>query len=187
MLSSLLLALLSPVSGPASLVPVPAPLAPAVDQAAPAPIRLWVSSSRQFREGEKARVQVETQHDGYLVVFNYDSDGRLRVVFPIDPTDDNLVRGGRRYEIRGRGDRETFIVGGAGELSKLSAVAESLIKSGKIVSLVSVLMPFSPSTTHQPKRLRLSPCFLTHNTTSASGMRFVNQPTVNQAHAQVGT
>lgn len=34
---------------------------------------------------------------------------------------------------------EVFIVGGAEELSKLSAVAESLIKRGKIVSLVSVL------------------------------------------------
>ncbi|MEO8227248.1 MAG: hypothetical protein ABI637_07430, partial [Gemmatimonadota bacterium] len=35
---------------------------------------------------------------------------RLRVLFPIDPMDDNFVRGGHRYEIKGRGGREAFMV-----------------------------------------------------------------------------
>jgi hypothetical protein len=88
-----------------------------------APIRLWISNSRQFREGERARVQVETSDDGYLLVFNYDTDGRLRVLYPVDPGDDNLVRGGRRYEIRGRGDRESFTVGRDGDGLVYAAVA----------------------------------------------------------------
>jgi hypothetical protein len=87
------------------------------------PIRLWLNNSRQFREGERARVQVETNDDGYLVVFNYDTDGRLRVLFPLDPRDDNLVRGGRRYEIQGRGDRETFVVGRDGDGMVFAAVS----------------------------------------------------------------
>ena len=81
-----------------------------VDAAAP-PIRIWINNSRQFREGERAQVQVESRDDGYLVVFNYDTDGRLRVLFPVDPREENFVRGGRRYEVRGRGDRESFVVG----------------------------------------------------------------------------
>ena len=88
-----------------------------------APIRLWLSNSRQFREGERARIQVETSDDGYLLVFNYDTEGRLRVIFPVDPGDDNLVRGGRRYEVRGRGDRESFIVGRDGQGLVYAAVS----------------------------------------------------------------
>jgi hypothetical protein len=100
-------------------------LSPAVvdPQAAVAPIRLWINNSRQFREGERARVQVETSDDGYLLVFNYDTDGRLRVIYPVEPGDDNLVRAGRRYEIRGRGDRESFIVGRDGQGLVYAAVS----------------------------------------------------------------
>ncbi len=90
------------------------PLAKASVDLAP-PIRIWINNSRQFREGERAQVQVESRDDGYLMVFNYDTDGRLRVLFPVDPREDNFVRGGRRYEVRGRGDRESFIVGKDGD------------------------------------------------------------------------
>lgn len=85
-----------------------------IDAAAP-PIRIWINNSRQFREGERAQVQVESRDDGYLLVFNYDTEGRLRVLFPVDPREDNFVRGGRRYEVRGRGDRESFVVGRDGD------------------------------------------------------------------------
>ena len=42
------------------------------------------------------------------MVLHADPDGHLRVLFPLDPKDDNFVRGGRKYEIRGRGGRESF-------------------------------------------------------------------------------
>ncbi len=87
------------------------------------PIRLWLDNSRQYREGDRARVQVETRDDGYLIVFNYDTEGRLRVLFPIDPADDNFVRGGRRYEISGRGDRASFLVGRDGSGLVYAAVS----------------------------------------------------------------
>ena len=106
---------------PAGPDPVAVPAAP-TDDPAPA-IKLWLGSSREFRQGERARVQVETQHDGYLVVFNYDTDGRLRVLFPVNPLDDQLVQAGRRYEIEGRGDRESFLVGGEGEGLVFAAIA----------------------------------------------------------------
>lgn len=86
------------------------------DPSTPPPaVKLWLSNSRQFREGERARVQVEARDDGYLVVINYDTEGRLRMLFPVDPREDNFIRGGRRYEVQGRGDRESFIVEGSGD------------------------------------------------------------------------
>jgi hypothetical protein len=110
------------------LMAAPEPVStPAAEPAAP-PVRIWINNSRQFREGEKARVQVETNDDGYLVVFHADPEGRLRVLFPLSPRDDNFVRGGRRYEIRGRGDDETFIASGDGEGLIYAAVAEDPIR-----------------------------------------------------------
>ncbi len=74
------------------------------------PIRIWMNNDRHFERGDRAKVQVETDDDGYVVVLHADPDGRVRVLFPLDPGDDNFVRGGHRYEIRGRGNRESFTV-----------------------------------------------------------------------------
>ena len=79
------------------------------------PIRIRMSSDGQYEPGDRARVQIETRDDGYVLVLNRDSEGRLRVLFPIDPREENFVRGGHRYEVRGRRDDESFIVGASGE------------------------------------------------------------------------
>ncbi len=74
------------------------------------PVQLWISDDRRFVPGDRAKVQVRTRDDAYLLVLHVDTDGHLRVLFPVDPTDDDFVRGGRKYEIRGRGGRESFTV-----------------------------------------------------------------------------
>src|SRR4029077_5925986 len=73
-------------------------------------IRVWLSDDGRYQRGDQAQVQVKTRDDGYLLVLNVDPDGRVRVLFPLDPQDDDLVRGGKKYEILGRGGREGFIV-----------------------------------------------------------------------------
>jgi hypothetical protein len=103
MLSALLLSAL--VLGPPAGVPARA----AASQDDPA-IRLWLSDDGRYRRGDQANVQVKTRDDGYLLVLNVDPDGRLRVLFPLDPGDDNFIRGGRKYEIVGRGGRKGFEV-----------------------------------------------------------------------------
>jgi hypothetical protein len=71
-------------------------------------VQLWISDDRRLAPGDRAKVQVRTRDDGYLLVLHVDTDGHLRVLFPLDPKDDDFVRGGRKYEIRGRGGRESF-------------------------------------------------------------------------------
>lgn len=71
-------------------------------------VQLWISNDRRFLPGDRAKVHVRAREDGYLVVLHADPDGHLRVLFPLDPDDDNFVRGGRRYEVRDRGGREAF-------------------------------------------------------------------------------
>ena len=74
------------------------------------PVKVWLNHDNYFQRGDKARVNVRLAHDGYLVVLRVDAEGRVRVLFPLDPSDDAFVRGGETIEVRGRGDREAFYV-----------------------------------------------------------------------------
>jgi len=73
------------------------------------PVKVWLNQDGYFFRGDKARVNVRFADDGYLVVLRADADGRVRVLFPLDPGDDAFMRGGK-IEVRGRGDREAFFV-----------------------------------------------------------------------------
>jgi uncharacterized protein DUF4384 len=78
-------------------------------QAGDPPVRVSLNHD-YFRRGDHAKVYVQADQDGYLVVLRADADGRVRMLYPLDPSDDDFVRGGREIEIRGRGDREAFLV-----------------------------------------------------------------------------
>jgi len=71
-------------------------------------IQIWISNDRHFLPGEEAKVQVQTREDGYLIVLHVDPEGHVGVLFPIDPGDDNFARGGKKYEVRGRGGHGSF-------------------------------------------------------------------------------
>jgi len=113
MISALLLPLFS-IGGPAVAI--------SAAQDDP-PIQLWISNDRRFLPGERAKVQVRTEADGYLLVLHVDPDGYLRVLFPLDPDKDNFVRGGKNYEVRGRGDREAFEADSKGRGTVYAAVS----------------------------------------------------------------
>lgn len=113
---------------PVLLLPLLLTGAPASTQPAAAPhddppIQLWISNDRRFLPGDNAKVQVRTEEDGYLIVLHVDPDGYLRVLFPLDPDKDNFVRGGKKYEVRGRGGREAFEVDGKGRGTVYAAVS----------------------------------------------------------------
>ena len=74
------------------------------------PIRVSLNSGGSYYQGDRAKVRVRVAEDGYLLVLRADADGRVRVLFPLDPGDDDFVRGGHDFELRGRGDRETFFI-----------------------------------------------------------------------------
>jgi hypothetical protein len=102
MLSVALLSLLVPAVG---VDAAPA----AITQQPNLPVQVWLNT-REVRLGDRVRVYTRVATDGYLLVLHAEPDGRIRVLFPIDPVEDNFVRGGSEFEIRGRGDREAFSV-----------------------------------------------------------------------------
>ncbi len=74
------------------------------------PVKVWLNHDNYFQRGDKARVNVRLADDGYVLVLRADAEGRVRVLFPLDPSNDDFVRGHETIEVRGRGDREAFFV-----------------------------------------------------------------------------
>ena len=89
--------------------PLP-PARPAAAQVTDPPIHVWLNSDNVFERGDRARVKFKLADDGYVVVLRADAYGRVRVLFPLDPGTDNFARGGKTFEVRGRGDRDAFEV-----------------------------------------------------------------------------
>jgi hypothetical protein len=73
------------------------------------PIRVWFNSDGDYAYLDRAKVYAKAAEDGYLVVLRADPAGRVRVLFPLDPRDDQRVTRGKKYELKGRGGREAFI------------------------------------------------------------------------------
>ncbi len=63
-----------------------------------------------YQSGLSARVYVRADRDAYVTIFRVDTDGRVRVLFPRDPWEDNFVRGGREFEIQATRDDDAFYV-----------------------------------------------------------------------------
>lgn len=72
-------------------------------------VSVWTNREEVVRRGDRVRVFIETDQDAFVTVMRVDTDGRVRVLFPLDPHADNYVRGGRRYEVDGWGHRHAFV------------------------------------------------------------------------------
>jgi len=84
---------------------------PAARQTAPndPPIHVWFNSDGDYHYLDRAKVYAKSADNGYMVVLRADMNGRVRVLFPVDPNDDQGVKGGKKYELKGRGGREAFV------------------------------------------------------------------------------
>ena len=116
MISAILPFVLAVVTGAA-----PKPVPAAVSSPEPA-IKVSLNHATYTR-GDRAKVNVRVRDDGYVVVLHTDATGHVRVLFPVDPGDDNFLKGGQNYEIRNRGDREAFQVTSAGAGTVYAAVS----------------------------------------------------------------
>src|SRR2546426_8652116 len=74
-------------------------------------IEVWTNRGDDaFASGQGARVFFRTEVDAYVTVLRVDTDGRVRVLFPLEPWEDNFARGGREYEVQGGYERDAFSI-----------------------------------------------------------------------------
>lgn len=88
-------------------------------------VEVWTNRGDDpFQTGQRARVFLRADRDAYVTVFRVDTDGRVRVLFPHDPWEDNFVRGGRDFEVTGGRGGDAFDIDdypGVGYLFAVSA------------------------------------------------------------------
>ncbi len=93
------------------------------------PIRVWFNSDGDYAQGDRAKVYTKAAENGYLLVLRADATGRVRVLFPIGPQDDQSIAQGKKYELKGRGGREAFVADAMnGHGTVLAAVSETPFK-----------------------------------------------------------
>ncbi len=89
------LALLSLAVVPAPSVRVPSAYRPRIE--------LWTNrgDGAVYTRGEHVRLSFRLDRDAFVTIFRVDTDGRVRVMFPREPWEDNFARGGRDFEVDG--------------------------------------------------------------------------------------
>jgi hypothetical protein len=111
---------------------LPAPTAPhSARRSAPAAIaahqppvvRIWTNHGEAYQQAEPVQVFFRTERNAYVTILRVDTDGRVRVLFPVKPGDANRARGGETYNIPGVNDRDAFVVDDPPGLGYVFAVA----------------------------------------------------------------
>lgn len=115
-----LIGLLASVAGSATPFPAHGVVAPRLGVNAPLyrllgddarpKVSVWTNSTDPYQRGDRVRVYVSAETDAYVTVLRVDTDGRIRMLYPIEPWQDNFVRGGRTFEVLGRDDDNAFDV-----------------------------------------------------------------------------
>src|SRR5215831_17600349 len=91
-------------------------------------IELWTNrgDAAVYTRGERVRLFFRVDQDAYVTIFRVDTDGRVRVLFPHDPWEDNFARGGRDLEVDGRDwGSDAFMVDDYPGVGYLFAVAST--------------------------------------------------------------
>jgi len=86
-------------------------------------VSVWLNKTDPYTRGDRARVYVAAEQDAYLTVLRIDTDGRVRILFPQDPWDDNWVPGGRTFEVEDRDGGRAFRVDDAPGAGYVFAIA----------------------------------------------------------------
>jgi hypothetical protein len=88
-------------------------------------VNVWLNRDDVYARGDEARVYFKSDRDAYVTVVRIDTDGRLRILFPIDPWEDNWARGGRTFEVLGRDRDQAFRIDDYPGVGYVFAIASS--------------------------------------------------------------
>jgi len=89
-------------------------------------IELWTNrgDGAVYTRGESVQLYFRLDQDAYVTIFRIDTDGRVRVLFPREPWEDNFARGGRDFQVDGNQlGREAFAIDDYAGVGYLFAVA----------------------------------------------------------------
>lgn len=92
-----------------SLLAIPGPHALVAPSSSRPKVEVWTNRGEDpYAAGQAVQVLFQTDRDAYVTVLRVDTDGRVRVLFPRQPWEDNFARGGRVYQIQGTASSAGF-------------------------------------------------------------------------------
>ncbi len=113
-----LLSLVTTPIGSPSIPPVSVDYRPRVE--------VWTDrGDSPYTSGQGVRAHFRADRDAFVTILRVDTDGRVRVLFPREPWEDNFARGGRDYEVQGGDDRDAFYIDDYPGVGYLFAVASA--------------------------------------------------------------
>ena len=87
-------------------------------------VEVWTNRGDDpYASGQAARVYFRAEQDAYVTILRVDTDGRVRVLYPREPWDDNFARGGREYDVLQRSSPDAFYVDDYPGMGYIFAVA----------------------------------------------------------------
>src|SRR6266568_1372076 len=113
-----LLSLVATPIGSPSIPPVSVDYRPRVE--------VWTDrGDSPYTGGQGVLTHFRADRDAFVTILRVDTDGRVRVLFPREPWEDNFARGGRDYEVQGGDDRHAFYIDDYPGVGYLFAVASA--------------------------------------------------------------
>lgn len=111
--STIVLAALAAAPGFAAEIPrhaAPVVSLPRHDNLRSPGIRIWTSGSDLHRRNDRVRMFYRTERDAYVTIFRVDTDGRVQLLFPRSPEEENYGYGGATYSVASYDRSTAFLV-----------------------------------------------------------------------------
>ncbi len=75
----------------------------------PFSLRLWLDkeTGATYAPGEKIKISFQASRDSFVTLYNYDTEGRVKIIFPNQYSPNNFVRAGQIHSVEGLIDPHT--------------------------------------------------------------------------------
>ncbi len=85
---------------------------------------IWTNhSDAEYYEGDNIVIHYRVNRDAFVAIYTIDTRGRVSLLFPTDPTDDNFVYGGVTYSLPSGDDDYDLLVTGPEGVEHLQIIA----------------------------------------------------------------
>ena len=106
--------------------PIGSPSIPPVSVEYRPRVEVWTDrGDSPYTSGQGVRTHFRADRDAFVTILRVDTDGRVRVLFPREPWENNFARGGRDYEVQGGDERDAFYIDDYPGVGYLFAVASA--------------------------------------------------------------
>jgi len=87
-------------------------------------VEVWANhSDGEYYVGDNIVLYYRTNRDAFVAIYSIDCQGRVNLLFPSEPGEDNFVNGGVTYRLPGGGDDFDFVVSGPEGAENIQIIA----------------------------------------------------------------